>query len=344
MEESSCLTTRCFTTEGIAANERSEAWFSASAFYDISRTARDADLLTARSQHVTIGPLIIAGRTLQGPATAPLYHATRTPPRIRADGHDFHCFNLQLEGQLALRTADVASVKQVGELYLLDSAQVFECAISTGSEVAVAVPRFLLPASTERLHGTSLNAGIAGVIADHILSLHHRWHALTWADVPHVVHATIQLLSAAIHRHLEPTVSPRLAPGDVTRYRVQHFIHEHLFEVSLVPERICNEVGISRAKLYQLYEPVGGVMRAIRRQRLIQAHRALCSPTGRHLRIAEVAWRHGFTDEKYFSRAFKMAFGYSPRDAAAMTTVTDFAQRVDFQQIDDPGYPLDVWP
>ncbi|WP_185633780.1 helix-turn-helix domain-containing protein [Burkholderia sp. Bp9012] len=339
MEESARLTTRRFTTEGVAPKERYDAWIGTSAFYDMTRTAHDADLLEARSQHVTIGPLIIASRTLHGPATHPLYHATRTPSRLRADGHDFHCFNLQLEGQLALRSDDAASIKQVGEMYLLDSAQAFECAISAGSEVAVAVPRFLLPTSTERLHGTSLNAGVAGLIADHILSLHRRWHTLTWVDVPHVVHATIQLLSAAIHRHLEPTGSQRFEPGDVTRYRVQHFINEHLVEVSLTPERICQEVGVSRAKLYQLYESAGGVMRAIRRQRLVQAHRTLCSPAGRHLRIAEVAWQYGFTDEKYFSRVFKMEFGYSPRDAATITTVTDFAQRADVQRIDDPGNP-----
>lgn len=39
-------------------------------------------------------------------------------------------------------------------------------------------------------------------------------------------------------------------------------------------------------------------------------------------RYADIAWRHGFTDEKYFYRIFKAEFGHTPRE-----TVEQFRQR-----------------
>ncbi|WP_206608721.1 helix-turn-helix domain-containing protein, partial [Mycobacterium tuberculosis] len=75
-----------------------------------------------------------------------------------------------------------------------------------------------------------------------------------------------------------------------------------MLEPDLTPEKICRDVGLSRARLYQLFEADGGIMRQIRRRRLRHAHQMLSDPQRRHVRIAEIAWTHGFSDEKYFYR------------------------------------------
>jgi AraC-like DNA-binding protein len=92
------------------------------------------------------------------------------------------------------------------------------------------------------------------------------------------------------------------------------YIDTHLLNVDLTPDRICRDVGLSRAKLYQLFEGNGGVMRQIQRRRLRRAYQTLADPTRPHPHIAEIAWGHGFSNEKYFHRLFKTEFGHTPSE------------------------------
>jgi AraC-like DNA-binding protein len=73
------------------------------------------------------------------------------------------------------------------------------------------------------------------------------------------------------------------------------------------------ELGISRTRLYNLFEPFGGVMHYVQHRRLLSAHAALTDPNDRRL-IFQIAEERGFTDGAEFSRAFKRAFGYSPSE------------------------------
>ena len=73
------------------------------------------------------------------------------------------------------------------------------------------------------------------------------------------------------------------------------------------------ELGISRSRLYRLFEPYGGVVHYIQHRRLLDAHAVLADPDD-HRRILDIAEEHGFTDGAEFSRAFKREFGYSPSD------------------------------
>lgn len=57
MEESSRLTMRCFTIEGVAPNLRYGAWIGTSTFDDISKTTPNSGWLETRPRHVTVGPL-----------------------------------------------------------------------------------------------------------------------------------------------------------------------------------------------------------------------------------------------------------------------------------------------
>ena len=58
--------------------------------------------------------------------------------------------------------------------------------------------------------------------------------------------------------------------------------------------------------------------------RLQAAHRLLCDPAAIALKVADIAFRAGFTDVTYFNRAFKTRFGETPtgvRGAAARHSV-----------------------
>jgi AraC-like DNA-binding protein len=97
--------------------------------------------------------------------------------------------------------------------------------------------------------------------------------------------------------------------------RARLFIEVNLQRADLTPENISAAIGISRAKLYRLFQGCGGVMRQVQRQRMSRAYDALTDPDVPKQRIVQVARRHGFTDEKYFSRIFRATFGCKPREA-----------------------------
>ena len=71
---------------------------------------------------------------------------------------------------------------------------------------------------------------------------------------------------------------------------------------------------LSRSTLYATCEPVGGVAALIQRRRLERIHAHLTDP-GERRRISEIAFQYGFVSKAHFSRAFRNAFGCSPREA-----------------------------
>ncbi|MBF2937786.1 helix-turn-helix domain-containing protein, partial [Pseudomonas aeruginosa] len=50
-------------------------------------------------------------------------------------------------------------------------------------------------------------------------------------------------------------------------------------------------------------------------RRLERARQLLASPQGRRLDVAEVAYRHGFSSQAHFARAFKARYGMTPSEA-----------------------------
>ncbi len=153
------------------------------------------------------------------------------------------------------------------------------------------------------------------LLFDYLCSLRKHLPHLSAAETPHVIQATNSLMRAGL-RPLPDTVRDegRAQPNTVLFQRVQRYIDSNLASADLTPERICKDVGISRSKLYQLFAPSGGVMRVVQRERLLRIREILADPARPKMRIAEIAWCHGFVSEKHFSRVFKAEFGHTPRE------------------------------
>ena len=125
--------------------------------------------------------------------------------------------------------------------------------------------------------------------------------------------ATVALIAVAAQRHASfgTTGSKPL----VSRFRaiVAH-IDANLHDTTLGPKSMCEDLGMSRATLYRLFEPAGGVAEFVRIRRLETALRALVAPQNRDLGIAEIAYGCGFKSLSSFSRAFRTHFGSTARE------------------------------
>ncbi|NVJ68737.1 MAG: helix-turn-helix domain-containing protein, partial [Alphaproteobacteria bacterium] len=94
--------------------------------------------------------------------------------------------------------------------------------------------------------------------------------------------------------------------------RFKAFIKENLSDADLSIEMISDRLGMSRATLYRVAEPLGGVRKYIRTQRLKLAHAKLLAGEESARSITNLAFDLGFGTETAFRRAFKEAFGMPP--------------------------------
>jgi AraC-like DNA-binding protein len=78
-------------------------------------------------------------------------------------------------------------------------------------------------------------------------------------------------------------------------------------------DKLARTFGLSRASLYRLFEPVGGVASYIRTRRLARARQELTTPGLEDRRIGPIAYRAGFQSIPAFNRAFRAAYGQTPR-------------------------------
>lgn len=197
---------------------------------------------------------------------------------------------------------------------MLDMASHFNLQVTTGDVLFIVVPRDMLPAHVEKLHGSAVKSGMGHLLADYFNSLSRNLINLSHADMPYAAQATRNMLLACLSPTSDTFAHAGTELDAILRERVSAYIDKHLLNQDLKPDLICRDVGISRSRLYRIFEASGGVACQIQRKRLLRIRSILENPVGAKVRIAEVAWRNGFANEKGFSRAFKAEFGYTPRD------------------------------
>lgn len=130
---------------------------------------------------------------------------------------------------------------------------------------------------------------------------------------------SVELLRALIcsqgddEPRIEPAVESAL-PAQILDY-----VQAHLPEADLTPARIARANHISLRQLYKIMARSNISLNAwIRTQRLEECRNELARPGSRHLTIAALARRWGFVDPTSFGRAFKAAYGMSPRQWRSM--------------------------
>lgn len=96
------------------------------------------------------------------------------------------------------------------------------------------------------------------------------------------------------------------------RNLIRKYIDTHLEDPNLGPLQICQLFNMSRATLYRMFEPDGGVRRRIQDRRLFSAIWDLATSGIRRGRLSQVSERWGFSSDANFNRAVKLAFGRPP--------------------------------
>ncbi|MEI7713039.1 MAG: helix-turn-helix domain-containing protein [Rhodospirillales bacterium] len=260
------------------------------------------------------------GTMLLGQTVSQPQHFRRTGRTIAYSGLDHFMVQLQMTGGYSARAEGRAFEVGPGDICVFDLTRPIETTTSDFSNLTFVVGRDMLAplvADADALHGTVLTSqtSLGGLLADHLLSLTQRVPHMTMAESRSVADATAALIAGC----LAPAAARRDETGrgvaGAVLNRIRRHIETGLASPELNADSIGRQFGLSRASLYRLFEPLGGVANYIRERRLARALSVVTGHEHRHRRIGEIAHMFGFEDETVFARAFKRAFALSPRDA-----------------------------
>ena len=118
-----------------------------------------------------------------------------------------------------------------------------------------------------------------------------------------------------------PAASPLIAVWDPDPQepalirQAKAFIAERLDDPALSPGLVAKAQGVSVRQVHRLFASTGSSLGDwVRQLRLARCAAALRDQNQAHESLTRIAFRWGFNDSAHFSRAFRSAFGQTPRE------------------------------
>jgi transcriptional regulator GlxA family with amidase domain len=106
---------------------------------------------------------------------------------------------------------------------------------------------------------------------------------------------------------------------------VAHYIEAHIQQPDLTPRMIADHFSISVRQLYRVVAAAGFKPAALIWQQRLQRARTLLEAEDSRAPIIEIALNCGFKDGAHFSRAYRKAFGHSPRASRKQERIAESA-------------------
>lgn len=237
----------------------------------------------------------------------------RSAERVRRDQFDHFTVQLVVEGRFEVDSGDGFASVAPGQLVLLDMTRPMRNRAPGARVITASVSREVMQAalgSTAGLHGRVIHPDKALLLADYMTSLAARAAEIGEADLPAVSRAFIDLLTVAAGG-VELSRGADLRRLEFARREsVKRFIETHLAS-DLTADLISDATGVSRATLYRIFQPDGGIGGVIQARRLVRLRAALGDPDDDRP-LADIAQDCGFKSESHMGRLFRKAFAISP--------------------------------
>jgi AraC-like DNA-binding protein len=257
----------------------------------------------------------------------PSLRMARSDATIARSAVDVVALRLQLSGRIAAHIGESSIEAREGDLLFLDMKQALDLTLtadeSDAADVTLWVPRRKLLAAMSRgdaLHGYVVaGASPSGLLIGGCLRLlAEQAKAISAEQMDALCDGVIALIAKALAPELA-----RLGGAESRSHAslviIQRHIDQRLTLPGLNADSLAKRFGLSRASLYRLFEPIGGVAGYIRKARLERAHQELMASENSSRRIGPLAYSLGFRNVSAFNRLFKAHYGVSPRDARENT-------------------------
>lgn len=223
---------------------------------------------------------------------------------------------LLTEGEITGQCGDRTVHAGPGDITFIDCSQPFVCELSGFDMLVLLVPRDGLPEalSAYLVHGMVLGGDrpATRILAQLLADTYRQAPNLTLHEAEASARAVVTLANGLCQEGLSPRRDP--SPTTIDLFTsAQAAIERMLEDADLSAAVLQKSLRISRATLYDLFAPHGGVQAYIRERRLQRCYEIFKSNQRPGETIGAVAFSLGFRSEAHFSRAFKDRFGLSPR-------------------------------
>jgi len=131
------------------------------------------------------------------------------------------------------------------------------------------------------------------------------------------------------------------SPPLATFVTIRRYIDRNLASPGLGADTIAAEFCLSRASLYRLFEPVGGIAKYIRKARLNRAFQEITAAELSNRRIGHIAYTLGFKNVSAFSRLFQEVYGVRPGEARKRARQS--VAKPEYAVPAEPGESLTRW-
>lgn len=301
-----------FDAGALPAAQRFDAWHARHAGISaLELPAGERAGFSAASTAWALGPLLVSVTR----CTSLDFH--RSLRHVRRDGLDHWMIRTILTGRSLSHYAEgeVQSLPRMPFLGTLGAP--WQARWTDGSWLSLFIPRDAFPELSQGLAGLGtgpLDGPGVPLLAEWLLLLERRLRGAAPAEAPHLGEATIAMVSACL---LSGSARAALRPRDAGLARMEQarmLMRQHHARACFTPDRLAQMMGMSRTALYKLFEPQGGVARALQRLRLSLARAALEDRARLREGIGAIAERHGFFDHTAFTRAFRQEYGHTPSE------------------------------
>lgn len=305
-----------FTTQQLPAEQRFAAWQeSFASLFDVSLTGCQP----LERFHVNLESYLINEQIILGCCQSSAQRFQRGSLRTARDGLDYYMLQTHSKGKQEILRAGKTRMVAAGDLMVIDLADKHAAESSDFANLTLVIPRPLLAPLLEApdsQEGRILNAdnALTRLAVSHIEMLCKVISTLSAAEAESIIKPTTQLMASVLNGSLETVEDGDTSLAQSLLAQTKVNIERNLGNKMQVDD-ICRITGISRSRLYSLFEPLGGIRNYIQERRLRHCAKDLMSPHLQQQRIYEIAYRWGFSSEAHFSRAFRKRFGMTPTEA-----------------------------
>ncbi|WP_031336460.1 helix-turn-helix domain-containing protein [Rhodopseudomonas sp. B29] len=299
----------------------------------IKQTLADLRAATAAVCDVTpLGPpedfLVVSKAKLAGgwlllESVGPPVRYDRTAAHVARGGLDHYQITLCLDGWMRFVVGRRDITLHPGDICLNDMAQPNFAELGGSDEkpsrvMTLVVPRQMLAprlAHPDSVSGMMLAADDrrARLLSDQFNELWQQPDSDGSAgDTKTVVEVMCDLVAEAAGRSAHAHGANGRAERRLLLAAIKQHIDDHLESDAVSTEDIIRRFGVSRASLYRLFGPDGGVAHYVQDQRLNRALRLLIAPQARGARLINLALDLQFSGDSSFVRAFRRQFGMTP--------------------------------
>ena len=307
-----------FTVESVPARHRYEVWReSISCIFDVDadRPTRGPDFAASVDAHM-FGQLLL-GRTRTASQSW-----TRSAATIARDGMDHYMIQLYESGHMVGEHSRGVTEMPIDGLIVFDLAHGVTTRTDNFSNISLVLPRSMLDGvlrapDDQHMRALSKHEPMVTLLRQHMLALKRLADRMTASQAVEIAPATAALAAACLNGSMDDITlgagRPTLRDATIME-RCRRFIEANLSRPDLAPGMVATEMGVSRTRLYQLFERHGGIAHYIRDRRLRRALLALADSAARDRPIYDIALASGFTSNAAFSRLFRQRYGMTPSD------------------------------